>query len=59
MLSPRDLESLARSVGEWNALIAGVAGRLKDKLGNSIVAPIAGFPNFEHLEAKGRSGEPG
>jgi len=50
----RDIEALAKSVGEWNSMIAGWAGRLKDALGPQVVSEITNFPNFEHLEAKGR-----
>lgn len=51
----RDAESLAKEVGAWNAMIAGFAGQLKDALGNGVASAITQFPNFEHLEAKGRS----
>ncbi|HEY5314379.1 MAG TPA: hypothetical protein VIK18_17735 [Pirellulales bacterium] len=50
----RDLRALAQAVGAWNELIAGWAGRLKDDFGPEFVAQISAFPNFEHLEAKGR-----
>lgn len=50
----RDVKALATEVGDWNSLIAGWAGRLKDQFGDAIQAEIANFPNFEHLEAKGR-----
>lgn len=53
----RSIESLTSEVGEWNAMIAGIAGQLKDRLGNQLISEIARFPNFEHLEAKGRAGE--
>lgn len=52
----RDMKKLAQEVGEWNELVAGLASELRttaDAEGKSIVAPITGFPNFEHLEAKG------
>lgn len=57
----RNVEALARCVGEWNADIAGWAGRLKDALedqgeGLSLQARILEYPNFEHLEAAGMSG---
>ena len=51
----RDLARLRQEVGEWNELIAGLAGELKDGLTSSVDAPITAFPNFEHLEANGRS----
>lgn len=50
----RNIKALATEVGDWNAMIAGWAGRLKDAFGDSIVSEIARFPNFEHLEAQGR-----
>lgn len=52
----RDVEALAREVGQWNEMLAGLAGRLKDLVGDQLLAEIAKFPDFEHLEAKGRSG---
>jgi len=50
----RDLENLDQEIAQWNELIAGFVGRLKDALGGECDAPIARFPNFEHLEARGR-----
>jgi hypothetical protein len=53
----RDIEALAREVGQWNEMVAGLAGALGDALGRSgtdLDAPIKSFPNFEHLEAAGR-----
>jgi hypothetical protein len=50
----RDIEELSREVGQWNEMIAGWAGQLKDQLGPQLLAAIADFPNFEHLEAAGR-----
>ncbi len=50
----RDVEALAKGVGSWNEMIAGFAGQLKDAFGNGVVSEIANFPNFEHLEARGR-----
>jgi len=51
----RDVRKLAEQVGEWNAMIAAVAGGIKDALDDpsQVQAPIAGYPNFEHLEAQG------
>ncbi len=52
----RDLEKLAGEVGQWNELIAAFSGILHDaadKQGATIESAIMGFPNFEHLEAKG------
>jgi hypothetical protein len=53
----RDIKALAQEVGEWNSMIAGWSGRLKDAFGDGIVSEIAKFPNYEHLEAKGREQE--
>lgn len=53
----RDLQALAEEVGDWNSMIAGWAGRLKDLVGDGLEAPITKFPNFEHLEAKVRHDE--
>jgi hypothetical protein len=50
----RDMQALAKEVGEWNEHIAGLAGKLKDLFDSNVVAPITKFPNFEHLEAKGQ-----
>jgi hypothetical protein len=47
----RDVKALAQEVGEWNTMIAGWAGRLKDAFGEGVESEIAKFPNFEHLEA--------
>ena len=49
----RDLEALSAEVGDWNTMIAGWAGRLKDAFGGGVESEIGKFPNFEHLEAKG------
>jgi len=52
----RDLKKLAETVGEWNEFIAAIAGQVNDaakSLGIVGEAAIAGFQNFEHLEAKG------
>lgn len=50
----RDLDALAKQVGQWNAMIAGMAGRLKDAFGAaSIESPITDHPAYEHLEAEG------
>ena len=50
----RDPRQLAEVVGEWNAMVAAVAGQFKDATGGVIQAPITEFPNFEHLEAQGQ-----
>jgi hypothetical protein len=52
----RDPKELVNTVGEWNEFIAAYAGKLKDlaeRNGITVESAIAGFPNFEHLEAKG------
>lgn len=48
----RDIKALAAEVGDWNSMIAGWAGRLKDSFGDGVASEIAKYPNFEHLEAK-------
>ena len=53
----RDLKALAETVGQWNTQLAGLAGQFKDQFDGKIIAPITGFPNFEHLEADGRKSE--
>ena len=51
----RDVRKLAETVGEWNEMVAAVAGQLKDAVdGFQVEAPITQFANFEHLEAKGK-----
>ena len=50
----RNIKALAQEVGEWNEGMAGLVGQLKDLLGDDMEAPITQFPDFEHLEAKGR-----
>jgi hypothetical protein len=54
----RDIAALANEVGEWNSMLAGFVGGLKDQFGSDFIAPITEFPDFEHLEADGRSGSP-
>lgn len=51
----RNVEALSREVGLWNQWIAGLAGKLRDRFGPEVFSEITRFPNFEHLEAKGRS----
>jgi hypothetical protein len=53
----RDVQALVKEVGEWNQMIAGAVGQMKDSFGGTIEAEITKFSNFEHLEAKGREGE--
>jgi hypothetical protein len=52
----RDADQLLESLRQWNAIVATVAGRLSDALGDDageLIAPIKDRPDFEHLEAKG------
>jgi len=57
----RDAAALVKQIEHWNQMMAGAVGQMKDtleKLGEgtqSIMAEIVKFPNFEHLEAKGRN----
>ena len=51
----RDISALAKTVGSWNEEIAAFVGAMTDKVGKPLVAPIQGFPDFEHLEAKGQN----
>ncbi|MCA9124928.1 MAG: hypothetical protein KDB11_32350, partial [Planctomycetales bacterium] len=53
----RDFPALAGEVGEWNEMIAAFAGEMKDWLGDDVKSAITDFPDFEHLEAKGRAVE--
>jgi len=55
----RSLERLTKEIGEQSAMLAGLLGALKDAMGQSpragtVEAPIAAYPNFEHLEAEGQ-----
>jgi hypothetical protein len=50
----RDVQALAKEVGEWNENMAALVGQMKDLLGGEVKAPIAEFPDFEHLEMRGR-----
>ena len=49
----RDLAALAKTIGEWDAMIAGLAGALKDAADTSGVgfdSPMLGRADFERLE---------
>jgi len=54
------LERLTKEIGEQSAMLAGLLGALKDAMGQApggvalVEAPIAAYPNFEHLEAEGQ-----
>jgi hypothetical protein len=59
----RDAMELVKEIDRWNQMIAGFFGAMKDtleKMGEptrTLEAEITKFPNFEHLEAKGRADE--
>ena len=54
----RSVESLNQEVDEWNVMIAGLGGALKDAMGDgAISAPIFSHPAFERLEAMASSDE--
>lgn len=53
----RDVRALAEVVGNWNRVVAGVVGKIKDMLNGELEAAILKFQNFEHLEAEGRKNE--
>jgi hypothetical protein len=50
-------EALANEVGDWNTMVAGVAGAMSDALGGGmkLISPIKEFPDFERLEFRGRN----
>jgi hypothetical protein len=56
----RAVKALIEEVGNWNQMIAGFYGGMKDAVSaagadtRALVAEIARFPNFEHLEAEDR-----
>jgi hypothetical protein len=52
----RDVNRLLRTLRDWDAVVARIAGSFGDALGDragSLIAPIKARPDFEHLEAKG------
>jgi len=53
----RNVKALVQEVGEWNSMIAGFYGTLKDMIGEDLKSPISNFPDYEHLEADGRREE--
>ena len=57
----RDVKALAEEVGQWDAMIAGLFGVLKDAAPDGLVldSAIAGRHDFEQLEMKAQSGEIG
>ena len=53
----RDRVALEDVVQNYNRLMAGFVGSMKDmlgRLGRQAVGPITDYPNYEHLEAEGR-----
>ena len=51
----RDLAALAKTIGEWDAMIAGMAGIFKDAAeanGQGFDAAVLGRADFEHLETQ-------
>jgi hypothetical protein len=51
----RDLAVLAKNIGEYDALLAGIAGIFKDLAetgGQGFESPMLGRPDFERLEAQ-------
>lgn len=55
-----DAKALAAEVGDWNEMIAAMAGSLNDVVkaaGMELCSPIQSFQNFEHLEFKGAQQE--
>jgi hypothetical protein len=56
----RSLERLTKELGEQSAMLAGMLRVLKDAATRApggpgaVEAPIADYPNFEHLEAEGQ-----
>ncbi len=57
----RDVKALAETVGEWDQMIAGFFGVLKDAApdGIAVESAISGRPDFERLELKAQSGKIG
>jgi hypothetical protein len=52
----RDVQALAREISQWNELIAGLGGAMKDALGSGVTGPIFNYPDFEHVEARATVG---
>ena len=56
----RDPQALRQTIEQWNQMIAGFVGEMKDSIpSTNVQAPITEYPDFEHLEAKGRKQEKG
>lgn len=49
----RDLKALSQTVCEWNEYVAAAVSAIRGETNGTVKAPITGFANFEHLEAKG------
>lgn len=53
----RSIEARAKTVGDWNVMIAAFGGALKSlwaESGGHVESPITNYSNFEHLEAEGQ-----
>lgn len=50
----RNVKALAQEVGQWNAMIAELAGQLREWFGDDVVSPINASPGVEHSEAEGQ-----
>lgn len=56
----RDAAALVKEIDNWNKMIAGAYGAMRDTLesmgadAGTLVSEIAKYPNFEHLEAEER-----
>jgi hypothetical protein len=57
----RDVKALVEEVGQWDQMIAGFFGVLKDTApdGMAVESAISGRPDFEKLELKAQSGKIG
>lgn len=49
----RNEDKLRQEIAEWNEMIAGLGGRLKDAWPGEMDSPILHYPDFERLEARG------
>ena len=58
MLTSRELTTTLAALRHWQQQLSreglAFAGQFKDALGAGVVSEIANYPNFEHLEARGR-----
>jgi hypothetical protein len=55
----RDLQMLAKKIGQYDALLAGMAGAMKDAAGEhgmDVESPMSGRPDFERLEMEAHQG---